>query len=263
LLPTPPGSSSLYPNGVVLAGWKDGVQTYLLNAADPVNSGWTNTGTLTGGILGRVNNDPSAEENWVLLPDNSVLSYDITSSETNHTFQAQRYIESTGQWFDASPPAGSLPILNDVNLGLELGPAVLLPNGRVFQIGGNSHTALYNPSSQTWSLGHDLPTRTSDGTQLTADDAPAAVLPNGKVLLALSPPLQSDYTFPFGTQIFEYDPTADSFTPVPLPSALAAALSQVPAYQTRMLDLPNGHVLFSIANEGVWDYAPGGSAQNS
>jgi hypothetical protein len=52
------------------------------------------------------------------------------------------------------------------DVGFELGPALLLPDGRVFQIGAEGHTALYNPSTNTWTAGPTVP-----GGQ-GADDTP-------------------------------------------------------------------------------------------
>ena len=63
---------------------------------------------------------------------------------------------------------------------------MLLPDGRAFFIGGNGHTAFYAPSGDispgTWTQGPDLP------NGMVMQDAPAAMLPNGKVLCAVSAP---------------------------------------------------------------------------
>ena len=51
--------------------------------------------------------------------------------------------------------------------------------------GANGQTALYTPATNTWAAGPDL-IRTLGGSPLLfgADDAPAAILPNGHVILA-------------------------------------------------------------------------------
>jgi len=65
-----------------------------------------------------------------------------------------------------------------------------LQDGRVLVIGANQHTALYNPSNHTWADGPDIqgvlrnPFGTVRHANFGADDAPAALMPNGHVLLA-------------------------------------------------------------------------------
>jgi len=62
---------------------------------------------------------------------------------------------------------------------------VRLADGRIFAIGANQHTALYTPATNTWAAGPDM-MGTISGVQFPfgADDAPAAVMPNGHVLFA-------------------------------------------------------------------------------
>jgi hypothetical protein len=76
-----------------------------------------------------------------------------------------------------------------------MGPAILLPDGRLFFIGATGHTACTRipqlPSQPgSWTAGNDLPPDTSgknfnspNGNIQTAIDAPAVLLPCGKVLL--------------------------------------------------------------------------------
>jgi hypothetical protein len=80
--------------------------------------------------------------------------------------------------------------LSSAALGFELGPVLRLQDGRVFVIGANNHTALYTPSANSWAAGPDIFGALSNafGTigsaPFGADDAPAALMPNGHVLLA-------------------------------------------------------------------------------
>src|SRR5205814_2375990 len=146
----------------------------------------------------------------VLLPDGSVLSYDCFASPGTGGGFAQRYLPSTNTWVDA----GSVPVslTNSTTLDNELGPAFLLPDGRVFQLGANSNTALYTPSTNTWTAGPSLP------IGMGADDTPGAVTPDGHVIFAADTPL---YHGP--TQLFDFDPTANTITPLPsLPSQLTS-----------------------------------------
>ena len=70
--------------------------------------------------------DPSDEETWIKLPDDSILSYDIYASITHTRFEAQRFIPSKDQWVD---------------VGYELGPSAhVLPNAVLDRVGSNGFT---------------------------------------------------------------------------------------------------------------------------
>src|SRR5260370_999583 len=77
--------------------------------------------------------------------------------------------------------SGGVWVLTDRGFRSELGPAILMPDKRVFCVGASGHTALYNVKTGAWSAGPDFPTD-SGGNLLRAFDAPAALLPNGHVL---------------------------------------------------------------------------------
>ena len=62
---------------------------------------------------------------------------------------------------DAANPPGILT--NSVTLGAELGPGFLLPDGRVFLFGANGSSAYYNPKTDLWSKGPNLPMTTING----------------------------------------------------------------------------------------------------
>ena len=86
------------------------------------------------------------EETWNLLPDGSVLTVN-----TNNPPHAERYIPSIDEWVSAGTTPNSLVLyLITDPTGLEvsvdeIGPAILLPDGRLFAIGGTGQTALYTP----------------------------------------------------------------------------------------------------------------------
>src|SRR6202011_4855075 len=107
---------------------------------------------------------------------------------------------ATNTWVDA----GSVPVpLTGSSIGDELGPAFLLADGRVLQIGANSNTVIYTPATNTWAPGPTIPNGKG------ADDAPGAELPNGHVIFAadtFSP------TFTGPTQLFDFDPTTNTIT---------------------------------------------------
>src|SRR5262249_42766446 len=190
----------LLPDASVLCGYVSGPQTYIYH---PTTNTWTQTGT-------KLRNDQSDEETWIKLPDDSILSYDIFSSISTGVGHAQRYIPATGTWVDASD--GAPNNLSSIAVGYEMGPAVLLPDGRVFQLGATGHTAYYTPSTNSWAAGPDIPI--SGGVQLSAYDDPAAMLPNGKVLLTVGRlPI-----FGSPTSVFEFDPATNTYTDVTPPS---------------------------------------------
>ena len=232
--------TEVLPNGQVIAGLINGPQTYIY---DPASNSWTQTGT-------KLHSDQSDEESWVKLPDGSILSYDVFASMSG-TFQAQRYVPSQNQWVDASNlnPLHPPSILSDPSTapnggeGAELGPAFLRPDGKVIFFGANGKTAIYDPVANQWSAGPMEPILS--GVQLVATDDPGAAMPNGDILISLSPlgmtPMNGSYNFPMPSYIYEYNPVAQTFTNV-TPSGFNLNLN---AYKTSMLVLPTGQVLMS------------------
>ena len=247
------------PNGQILAGYWFNATTYLVNPSAAAGSQWTPT-TNT-----KLHGDQSDEEAWVKLPDGSILSYDVYAS-AGGTFQAQRYDPASGLWKDASTLSAANPpsVLTSGNQGSELGPGFLQSNNKVIYFGSNGNTAIYDVASGTWSAGpaepqknltitpdakqnHYTVTNGGAATALVGTDDPGAVLPNGHILIALSPlgPLKSNgaYSFPEASYIYDYDPIAQTFTDV-----TPGGLSGVNAFQLNMVVLPTGQVLLS--NEG-------------
>ncbi len=234
----------------VLAGDINSASTYLYN---PTTNTWTQTGT-------KLRGDESDEETWIKLPDGSILSYDVFSSISTGVFHAQRYIPSTGTWVDASNLSTTSPphILSTSSVGYELGPGLLLPNGNVFLEGGNGYTAYYNPTTNLWSAGPMLPT--NGGKQLVAADAPAAMMANGDVLMALSPLgklSHGEYSFPNPTYLYEFNLNDGSYTYANL------EFSGDNSFLFCMLDLPNGQVLLTNESTTMELYTPVGSPQAS
>jgi hypothetical protein len=223
------------PDGRVLAGYLGGPQTFIYN---PATNSWSPAGT-------KLRNDRSDEETWVKLPDDSVLSYEVFT-ESGGVGHAQRYIPSTNTWVDA----GTVPTtLSGGNaFGFEMGGAVLLPDGRVWFLGANSHTAFYDPSTNSWAAGPSIPNNGSGQLQ-GADDAPAAMLPNGHVLLAVDHPL-------FGNPltVYEFDPATNTYANVT--PAVAGLSTNVPAFRSRMLMLPSGQVLYTTGGSRLAVFTP-------
>ena len=114
---------------------------------DPAADQWTVAGSGSGTLTTDTRQNSSCtEETWTLLPDGSVLTADVYGEP--HT---ERYVPSIDEWVSTGKSPASLVIttLTDptgANINVrEIGPAILLPDGRVFAIGGTGQTALYTP----------------------------------------------------------------------------------------------------------------------
>ena len=225
------------PDGRVLAGYLAGPQTYIY---DPAANTWTQTGT-------KLRNDQSDEETWIKLPDDSILSYDVFSSITDNVGHAQRYIPASGTWVDAGTPP--LPLSSDA-LGAELGPGFLLPDGRALYFGANGNTVYYTPSTNTWTAGNPIP------LGLGMADAPGAMMPNGHILISVSP---TNPLFSPPASIYEFDPVAGTYTNVTPPGFNPNNSS----FNTQMLVLPSGQVMLVDDSRQIGIYTPNGAPQNA
>jgi hypothetical protein len=192
--------------------------------------------TLTWTITGTGKNDQNSEEGWTLLPSGEVLTVDTWSKP-----ESELYNPSTGSW----SLAGDTPV-NLVNPCVEIGPAVLRPDGTVFATGGLSSNAIYNSTTGVWSTGPSFPS----GDGIT--DGPAALLPDGNVLLSIGPD-NPCYSAP--STFYEFNGTT-------LVSAPATAhASQDPPFVGRMLVLPTGQILFTDGSTTVEVYTAAGTSQ--
>jgi hypothetical protein len=228
--------SEVLADGTVLCGYLSGPQTYIYH---PTTSTWSQGPT-------KLDSDRSDEEGWVKLADGSILSYDVWDSQ-----HAQRYVPSLNQWVET----GAVPVALE-NSADELGPGILLPDGRALYIGANGNTALYTPGVNptdpgTWANGPVVP------NGLGANDAAGAVLPNGDVIFTAG--TTPSYSAP--TELFEFNPTTNSISTLSTPSALTSQLNGDPSFVTRMLVLPTGQVLLSAGTGQLWAFTPNGSAQ--
>ncbi len=176
--------SILIPGGNILAGNIFNNSTFLYSIA---SDSWSLAAK-------KFYNDRSDEEGWTKMGDGSVLTYDLFRAVATGTGYAELYNPSANIWTGITPADGTangtLPVLSSGALGEELGPVLRLQDGRALVIGANQHTALYTPSTNTWAAGPDVlgtlsnPFGTINNALFGADDAPAALLPNGHVMLA-------------------------------------------------------------------------------
>jgi len=138
-----------------------------------------NATTLTWTATGGGKHDINDEEGWTLLPSGKLLTVDayVSSNSCGGNTATELYTPSTGTW--ACGP--TTPSQQWDNAGHEMGPAVLRPDGTVFQTGAVPTNAVYNSVTNTWVAAQSFP-----GT-LDIADGPGALEINGKVLLMTSP----------------------------------------------------------------------------
>jgi hypothetical protein len=266
--------SEVLPNGSVLVGdvFSAGTEIYTPSFNSNGVSGpgsWT-----TGPTKQYTDNEASAEESWVKLGNGDILCYDIYASQADGQGEADLYEPpstgyANGHWVEASN--GDLPILTTFATGNELGPALLEPgDGDAVFFGANGLTAIYNPTTNSWSQGPTLPSallrNPSNGqrilTQLTTGDAPGAVLPNGDDLLALSPTVSvassGNETFPAPTFLCEWNPVTNVFTNVTPPLGVTDQ-AFINSFGDSMLVLPSGQVLLTngFSQLAFYTLAPG------
>lgn len=222
---------------------------------------WTETGTLSKAPRW---ND---EEGLTLLPNGEVLTvncytesfflpdqYPYPSDPTG----SQIYNPKTGTWRSAG---STIKSLTSSPFSDEMGPQVLRPDGTVFAVGSNGNTGIYDTKSGKWKVGPTLPKGPGTEGQLGAEDGPGVLLPNGNVLFAVSP-IDPEFSPPIhffefnGSELIEQPnvPNATLINPsVGVPDA---------AWNTSMVLLPTGQVLFVDVSNDVEIFTPGDRCYN-
>jgi hypothetical protein len=239
---TPPGfneigdaSSCLLPDGRFMIGAPNSSNIAIY---DPTTNAWTSAASKT-----------SNEETWVLLPDETVLTVDCIGHP-----KTEKYLIAADKWVSA----GNAPVELVKGSDIEIGPGMLLPDGRCLFVGATGATALYTPpnvASQTgtWTIGPSFPI--VGGTQLVAEDAPGCLLPNGKVLLVVGP-ITPNFSGP--SSFYEFDPITNSLAAIANPPNAGG-----PAFVGRMLLLPTGQVLFTNGSPNAQIYTPDGAPDSA
>lgn len=174
--------SVVLPSGQFLVGRK---LDMLMAELDPGTLQWT-------AVSSPGKSDFNAEEGWTLLPDGSVLTFDVLNAPNS-----EKYIPSTQTWItagstivDLHSPSSSGCLAYGGGCYFppgEVGPAVLRPDGTVLATGSAlqgspGHTAVYTPPAiltgpGSWTVGPDFPNNDNAG------DSFAVLLPNGHVLV--------------------------------------------------------------------------------
>ena len=222
--------SSILPDGRFLLGRKLDKR---IAALDPKTLTWTELSS-TGKA------DFNAEEGWTLMPNGTVLTYDVKDAPNSEIYNpaVQRWA-SAGSTVVAlnSPPAeksvgyGNGKVYHPPG---EVGPAILRPDGTVFATGGTpkgarqGNTAVFTPSGSggSWAAGPAF---------LAGDDAGdsfAALLPDGNVLVEAE-----------SGRLYEFDGTKLNAT-------------SISGNGNSLLLLPTGEVLVG----GSYVYIPAGAA---
>jgi hypothetical protein len=203
---------------------------------DPVSLTWTTTGG-----AGKLN--PNTEAGFTLLPNGKVLSVDVFGSCI--TPYAESFDPATLEWSSAGTPPAPLTVCGKY---AEIGPQLMLDNGKIFVEGATPSTALYDATAGTWSSSPNFPV--VDGNQQDASDAGAALLPDGKVLL-LSRTGDVSVNNGVPSHFFLFDGTS---------------LTRAPEYPTStmgglgyMLLLPTGQVLYNGWPAGLRIFTDPGS----
>lgn len=242
---TPPGwtaigdaSSCVFPDGRVMLGF---IFDHRCAVYDPVSNTWA--------AAANKNNASSSEETWTLLPDQTILTVNCPGHPAT-----QKYVIPANQWVNC----GNTPFDLVEAASIEIGPAVLLPDGRVFAVGATNHTALYTmpPVANqpgTWANGPTFPLP-SGVANLGAKDAPGCLLPNGLVLCIAGPVdgVSGNYLSP--TYFFEFNPASNSLAAITNPPTNGG-----PPFVGRFILLPTGQVLFANGSANIQVYTPSGS----
>jgi hypothetical protein len=200
---------------------------------DPVTGLWT---------AGPNKVNRSSEATWILLQDGTALTWDCVG----HPF-SEKWVPSINSWVTCGNTSVDLVLPGSI----ETGSAILRPNGNTFCIGGTPFTANYTPPPNpvnpgTWTNGP--PTPIINGRMIGAEDAPAAILPNGNVLMALGPVTANGGTYEAPTYFFEYDGT--NLIQVSVPPT-----SSGPPFVGRMLVLPTAEVMWLTGSNQVYLYS--------
>jgi hypothetical protein len=245
VLATPPGWAAIgdapacvFPDGRVMIG---SIFDSRCAIYDPVANTWM--------AAASKNNSSSSEETWTLLPDQTILTVNCQGHPGT-----QKYDIAANQWINC----GNTPVDLVEAASIEIGPAVALPDGRIFAIGATNHTALYTmpPNSNepgTWTNGPTFPLPAGVAA-LGAKDAPCCLLPNGLVLCIAGPVdgVSGDYLSP--TYFFEFNPKTNALVAIANPPTNGG-----PPYVGRFMLLPSGQVLFVNGSTNIQVYTPIGA----
>jgi hypothetical protein len=249
-------SSDVLPDGTFML--QQACNTCLTNPDLTVDDALLNAKNLTWTVIPATGKtDPNDEEGWTLEPNGKLLTLDTWAPGNTELFNpGTRSWSFAGATAATGSPVDPFPVV-------EIGPQAEMPGGNVFVVGAGSSTqeaptpcttdadtatALYTGKSGTWSAGPVIPP--IDGQEMDSTDGPASVLPDGNVLFDASACV---YNTP--THFFLYTASSNTISQLPdVPNAVNDT-----SYNTRMLALPNGQVLFNDGSTQMFVYTAGGT----
>jgi hypothetical protein len=229
--------------------------TYMQANCCTVEQALLDAKTLTWTQTGSNKFDINDEEGWTLLPNGRVLTVDayvpVGIPYIPDGTNSEIYNPHNGKWssagstivqlWDSTAACGGFTN----NTTFEVGPAVLRPDGTVFYTGSNTcpgaagNTAIYNSTNGEWTAGPQFPAPNNIA------DGPAALEPNGKVLMFASP----SFGAPPAT-FFEWD--GHNLNAIPgTPNAPVDG-----SFVGNMLVLPTGQILFTDFSNDVEIFTP-------
>jgi len=177
--------------------------------------------------------DSNKEEAWIQLPNGNLLTVD-TNTHLENTNQVEIYNTLKGSWSVAGSTAQEL-VDPDSH---EIGPAVLRPDGNLIWFGAEPNNDIYNVARASWMAGPEFTIRGYD-----CEDAPAALLTSGNVLVQASPGI---YGVP--SHFWEFRiPKKGSASLVQVDDPKTAPA--VSSYYGRFLELPTGQLLWTNSGE--------------
>src|SRR5579863_2175713 len=243
--------SVVLPNGTFMMG-NCGSPTDICTFG--LQQAWLDEATLTWTVVGTGKFDGNDEEGWTLLPNGKVLTVDTylgVPYNPNGT-NSEIFDPTTKAWSTAGSTVQQLwdshALCGQTKETHEMGPAALRPDGTVFATGANTcpstagHTAIYDTKTETWTAGPDLP-----GVNDMAD-APAAILPDGNVLIDVNPGYGNN-----PSTLYEFNGTG--YVSIPQPAGLTGNTEG-----GRMLITPAGTVLLNhVGFPEMWFYSPKGT----
>ena len=255
--------SVVLPNGTYML--QQACNTCTTNPEFTVDAALLNAKTMKWTVIPAAGkSDPNDEEGWTLQPSGQLLTVQTWIPGNTQLFNpATRSWSFAGNTARGGDPVNPFPIV-------EVGPQAEMPGGTTFVAGAGVSTqepptkCTTNASTQsavhhfkagtagTWAAGPIL--KPIGKKEFGSTDAPAATLPDGDVLFDASA-----CVFNTPTHFFVYHASSNTLTQIPdVPNA-----PNDTSFATRMLDLPNGQVLFNDGRREMLVYTAGGTPKAS
>jgi hypothetical protein len=161
------------------------------------------------------------------------------------------YLPTVGAWLTAAQPPGGAGVFERPGDD-EMGPILVLPDGRALVLGANEKNALFTPGGMdgagSWKAAADTP------SGFNHSDAPSAVEPSGKVLSVVTKGDGDTGNDDRTGALYEYDPAGDTWSLVGTPFTFTDVERVI------LLALPNGQIWASgPGTPTAWLYTPVGA----